>query len=129
MPRLPAWTHERRRSLRVDVPARVPLEVRRIDTDTPVSLRQIGTGGLVVTGHEALHPESPYDVQVSVEGHRTLHLEGRVVYSRATMAVDAARRAVYVSAVAFENVTEDDRRELARIVAAVGGTGTVGVVN
>ena len=106
----------------MDVPPRASLEARRSETDLPVNLRQVSAGGMLVEGHVALEPGSGYDVRLTVEGHRMLTLEGRVVHSRATLALDAHARVRFVSAISFEDLPDDDAAELAAIVASLAGT-------
>ena len=120
MPSQPPWTHDRRRALRVDVPRRAPLDVSRTDGHEPVTLRQISVRGLVVEGSSALAPESECDIRLAVEGFRPLTLEGRVVHSRAGLALDVDGGVRFASAVALTRLTERDAEVLAAIVAFLG---------
>lgn len=75
---------------------------------------------MLVEGHVALEPGSGYDICLAVDGHRTLTLPGRVVHSRATLALDAEARVRFLSAISFERLASDDEAELVSIVAALG---------
>jgi len=60
---------------------------------------------MLVEGHVALEPGSGYDIWLAVDGHRTLTLAGRVVHSRATLALDADARVRFAGTMSgFGNV-------------------------
>lgn len=120
MPDRPPWTHDRRRALRVDVPRRAPVDLSRTASGGAVTLRQLSTRGLVVEGPDALAPDSACDVTLAVDGFRPLTLEGRVVYSRAGLALDVESRVRFASAVALDRLPSDDAEVLAAIVALFG---------
>jgi|SRR5690606_7132840 hypothetical protein len=117
--RQPPWTHERRRALRVDVPPRAAVDAQCPDVAIAVRLRQVSTSGILVEGAGALEPESRYDIRLAIAGHPALTLAGRVVHSRAMLALDADARVRFVSAITFERLSDDDATALATIVSSL----------
>lgn len=115
------WTPERRRTVRVDVPARTIAAGEPGDAH-PFELRQVSLRGLLVEGGDALVPDASYDVTLAVDGHGPLTVRGRVVYSRTSLNLGTATGVRYLSAVALDRLPVEAARVLQAIVADLGGT-------
>jgi hypothetical protein len=111
----PTWTFDRRRLTRVRGPGAIELEV--IGLGEVVRVRDVGTGGAVVSLARPLTPNARYDILVRLSDGRCWTAGGRVVHCRAPLVLDAARRPRYVAGIAFEDLPDEAVQALDALVA------------
>ena len=104
MPR-DAWTPDRRRSDRQDVS--FPLQARFDDNLALVSVRQLGTGGMIVETAHPLPAGRAVRVTLSTAADSLGPIDGRVAHSRLLLTQRDAAAPVYLTGVAFGAVTHE----------------------
>jgi len=110
MPR-DSWTPDRRRGNRRVVP--FPLHARIQGTAEPVSVQELGPGGMVVESPHALMAGDVVTFSLGTETQGIGPLKGHVAHCRLILPFRHGEPPVYLAGVAFEHVTPVDSARIA----------------
>ncbi len=104
MPR-PIWTFDRRRRARVGVRSGVRVDLP--GQDLTLQVREISSGGLIVSAAQALTPGSRFELTLCLDGQGTWTVSVRVAHCRSLLSLDAHNRARFETGLAFEALPAD----------------------
>lgn len=100
-----AWTPDRRRTNRQDVA--FPLHARFDDSDTRVNVRQLGMGGMIVETVHPLPAGRAVRVTLGTDAQLLGPIDGRVAHSRLLLTQRREPSPVYLTGVAFGEITSE----------------------
>lgn len=112
-----AWAADRRRSDR----RRAPLgyEVRIEGADTPVRVRELGPGGMVLASPRPRTAGEPLVFVLTTGTDCIGPMRGRVAHSRVLLARRLGEPPTCLVGVSFDQVTADQSARIARVLAEI----------
>jgi len=112
------WVPDRRRSDRRLVPD--DYQVWLAGVDTPIRVRELGPGGIVIESSRPLTPGDAVHVVLAANGpDRIGPLQGHVAHSRMLLAQRSGEPPVCLTAIAFDQVGPGQAARIAAVLAEI----------
>jgi hypothetical protein len=114
-----SWTPDRRRGNRRVVP--FPLHARIHGTAEPVSVQELGPGGVVVESPCPLMAGAAVTLSLGTEPEGIGPLQGHVAHCRLLLPFRQGDRPMYLAGVAFDQITPVDAARIAAWLGDIDG--------